>query len=131
MISTFHLIGRHVVYLSVSEIIRAMQSLLIGEFVLLLGLCMTKVSAIIFLLNMAGLKRWLRWTLYANMLVICVSTLVFIVIVWTQCKPVQANWDPTVKDMTCISIQYLMNATYSVTGELLSSVALSSEALWC
>jgi hypothetical protein len=110
-------IGRHIVYLELSDIINALKALFVGEFVCLLGLCLTKVSVILFLLNLAGVKRWLRWTLYSNMFVVCVSTLVFIVIVWTQCRPVQANWDPTVSNAHCISITYLINASYAVTGQ--------------
>ncbi|KAF2495284.1 hypothetical protein BU16DRAFT_618124 [Lophium mytilinum] len=112
-IGVSHGTGRHVYFLKPDDIVTTVLTMFLGEFLLLLSLCLVKVSVMLFLLNFGGLKKWLRWTLLGNMSVICVSTFVFIVILWNQCKPVQANWNGK---GTCISVQALMSVTYVLTA---------------
>ena len=112
-----HGLGRHVEYLPYNDIVTTVRGLVVGELLLLVSLCFVKVSVLLFLLGFGGVKKWLRWTLLSNVAVICVSTLAFVVTLWTQCRPVQANWDRTVPGAHCIPIEAFMNSTYVLTGE--------------
>ncbi|KAL5427393.1 hypothetical protein PMIN04_001407 [Paraphaeosphaeria minitans] len=71
-----------------------------------------KVSVLLFLPTIGGTNRWLRWALQANLGLIVTSTVVFCVVIWMQCTPVQRNWDPFVPGRKCIDIEKFMDTTH-------------------
>lgn len=111
-----HGVGRHTFYLDLPDVIIAVKTLVVGEFLLLLGLMFVKVSVLSFLLAMGATTRWLKWTLQANLFLIVSSTVAFCVVIWMQCTPVEGNWDPTVEGRKCMELKKFMDATYVLSA---------------
>lgn len=117
IIGSYHGVGRHAVYITnLDDLILAVKTLVVGEFLLLLALCFVKVSVLIFLFSIGGIRKWVRYTLHANLVLIVTSTLAFSVVLWTQCKPVEANWDPTIEGAQCLSVDNFLVAVYTLTA---------------
>jgi hypothetical protein len=116
VVGSQHGVGRHAYYLDLADVIVAVKTLIVGEFFLLVGLMFVKISVLLFLLNISGTTRWLRWVLRANLVLIFSSTFAFCFVIWFQCTPVQGNWDPTVPGRKCIELKKFMDATYVLSA---------------
>lgn len=126
--------GRHVYYLKLehTDVGKLLKVIFVSEFVLYLALFFVKLSVTLFILRLGGLRKWLRVVLVLNALVLFASTLAYFVVLFVQCKPIAANWDPNVPDPVCISIDVLVTVTYIVTGWMIQFHAqgdLSDECL--
>ena len=109
--------GRHIYYLDTAQIIRAGRLLFVSEFISNLAICVVKLSVALFLLRIGGLRRWLRISLFATIALLISSTSAFIIILFVQCRPVAANWDPTIKKTSkCLPSSALADVSYCSAG---------------
>ena len=70
-----------------------------------------KLSVALFLLQLGGLKRWMRRALVLTIAFLCVSTLLVIIVLCVQCRPIRKNWDITTPG-TCLSPSALIAVVY-------------------
>jgi hypothetical protein len=108
--------GRHILRLELENGVRAVMTMFVVQFLLPLALAVVKLSVTLFLLRIIGLRKWFRWALIANVAVLLASTLVYIIVLWAQCRPLAANWDPRIMHGVCYKPNVLVNATYVTTG---------------
>ena len=106
--------GRHIQYLQLDTAVEALKYIFIGEFILILDMAVVKLSVTLFLLRF-GLRKWLRWVVITSISLLSLSTVAFIIILFSQCKPITANWDPRVSGI-CYGPNVLMIVLYITTG---------------
>ncbi|KAG7123390.1 hypothetical protein HYQ45_013879 [Verticillium longisporum] len=55
------------------------------------------------------------WTIYISLAIVMIWTLV--IFFWNifQCHPVQAQWDYTIQDATCVTPDHIVSAAYSIS----------------
>lgn len=109
--------GRHIFFLELPNAINALLYIFISEFLSLVAICFVKISVALFLLRIGNLRRWLRLSLVANIILLASSTFAFVIILFVQCKPLAGNWNPVVKaTANCISPERLIDVSYITTG---------------
>jgi hypothetical protein len=96
----------------IDDLVLAVKTLVVGQFLLLLALCFVKVSVLLFLLSIGRLLSWVAMTLYVTLFLIVSSTLAFSVVLWAQCRPVAANWDPRITGAYCLPVDNYVAAVY-------------------
>lgn len=73
-----------------------------------------KLSIGIFLLRIAVLKRY-KWILYISMGVIAAwSTGIFLFDIF-QCSPIELQWDFTITNGSCVSLDAIVNGSYAIS----------------
>lgn len=90
--------GRHMYYLTESQVVTTLKWGYVTEFFLFLIICFTKISICLFVLRIKK-TGWLKWCLYTLMGGLVITTLVCEVILFAQCRPIHAFWDR--KSGTC------------------------------
>ena len=109
--------GRHIYYLNIAQVIRAGKLLFISELLANLVICVVKISVALFLLRIGGLRRWLKVSLYATIVLLVSSTSAFVVILFVQCRPIAGNWNPMIKRTAkCLSTSALTDVSYCSAG---------------
>ena len=109
--------GRHAYYLDLNRITRVQKLVYVGEITTTLNLCLVKISVVLFLLRIGGLRRWLKFALLATATLLVVSTLVFVILLLVQCKPFAANWDPRIRLFAmCLSPSASIDIAYCSSG---------------
>ena len=112
-------LGRHIYYLDVVQVNRFEKLNFVVELFVNLDICVVKTSVALFLLRIGGLRRWLRVSLFATIALLVSSTSATIIIIFVQCRPIAAIWDPTVKPTAnCLSASALKDASYVSAGSV-------------
>ncbi|MCJ1449297.1 MAG: hypothetical protein MMC23_009817 [Stictis urceolatum] len=115
--------GRHQYYLKPEEIKPALKWNYITEILLFLIIPFTKISICFFVLRIKN-TGWLKWLLYGVIAGLIITTLVPIVILLAQCRPIRAFWDKTAG--TCWDPRILNDVNYfQVAYSILSDVICS------
>ena len=110
-------VGRHLACLSLPDTINVLRLLFISEFLTFLAIFFVKLSVTLFLLKIGGLRRSLRIALVVNLVLPALSTIGFIVVLFVQCRPIQANFDPSLKPTaTCLSAKADVDVSYAAAG---------------
>ena len=104
--------GRHLYYLTESQVESSLKWDYITEFFLFLVICVTKISICLFVLRIKN-KGWLKWCLYALMAGLVITTLVCEIILFAQCQPIHAFWD---KKGTCWNPTIYNDAIWAQVG---------------
>ena len=76
-----------------------------------------KLSVALFLLQLGGLKRWMRRALIWTIAFLCVSTLLVIIVLCVQCRPIRKNWDINAPG-TCLPPSALIAVVYVEISKL-------------
>lgn len=84
--------GRHMYYLSESQVLKTLKWGYITEFFLFFIICFTKISICLFVLRIKN-NGWLKWCLYTLMAGLVITTLLCEVILFAQCRPIHAFWN--------------------------------------
>ena len=89
-------LGKHDVNLTAEQLINTLKWDWISTTPSILVSILARISITILLIRLFGNKIWFK-----KFLIICTALqstvgIVLIVVVWTQCRPVQALWNPTV-----------------------------------
>ena len=106
-------------YLDIAQVLRAGKLLFISELLTNLAICVVKISVALFLLRIGGLRRWLKVSLYATVVLLVSSTTVFVVILFVQCRPIAGNWNPVIKRTAkCLSTSALTDVSSCSAGTL-------------
>ena len=106
--------GRHQYYLKPEEIKPALKWNYITEILLFLIIPFTKISICFFVLRIKN-TGWLKWLLYGVIAGLIITTLVPIVILLAQCRPIRAFWDKTAG--TCWDPRILNDVNYFQVGK--------------
>lgn len=113
--------GRHVYYLSPSQARESLKWNYVSEVLLFLIIPFTKISICFFVLRIKN-TGCLKWLLYGLMIGLMVTTVVPIVILFIQCRPIKAFWNKSAG--TCWSPRVLNDVNYAQVGEFTFSACL-------
>ena len=110
--------GRHIRYLTLSQIISIRKYTDLAELFLIVITCLTKVSIILFLMRIPNSQRlkYFLWILIFGLVVVN-STCAIVYIL--QCRPMNALWDPTAEGH-CWSIKVYMIWGYVQGGRIIA-----------
>lgn len=84
--------GRHIYYLSKSQMEENLKWSYMTEFFIFIILCMTKVSVCLFILRMKK-TEWLECFLYCLLAGLVATTIPCEIVVVAQCQPIHGFWD--------------------------------------
>lgn len=73
-----------------------------------------KLSIALFLLRLATARRY-KWILWVSMSIIAIWSLVAFFWDVFQCKPVEAQWDFTIPNQTCVTPDQIVSAAYALS----------------
>ena len=119
-------LGRHIYYLKLNQIIKAGKLTLVTELLTNLIILVVKLSIALFLLRIGGLRKWLRYSLFATIALLVTSTSVFVVVLFVQCRPLAAVWDPRLKAKAdCLPKYALPDVSYCMGGRFVKSATAS------
>ncbi|CRK35699.1 hypothetical protein BN1708_001331 [Verticillium longisporum] len=107
-------LGMHNKALEQSREIRALMYQALATATYVLNMMFIKFSVGIFLLRLTTSKGYI-WTIYISLAIVMIWTLV--IFFWNifQCHPVQAQWDYTIQDATCVTPDHIVSAAYSIS----------------
>ena len=86
--------GHHFFYLKTSQRVESLKWNYVTEILLFFIICLTKISICLFILRIQN-TGWLKWCLYTLMAGLVATTLVCEIILFAQCQPLRAWWDPS------------------------------------
>ena len=102
---------------SPAQVIRIGKLRFVSMFLANLVICVVKISVALFLLRIGGLRRWLKASLYATIVLLIRSTFATVVIIFVQCRPIAGSWDPMIKrSARCLSRSALTDVSYCSAG---------------
>ena len=117
--------GRHIYYLNTAQVMRIGKLYFITGLLANVDICVVKISVSLFLLRIGGLQRWLKAVLYATIVLLVSSTSATSVIIFVQCRPITANWDPIIRRAArCLSNSILTDVLYCSAGTVPESYGL-------
>ena len=106
--------GRHIYYLDTAHRIRFKKLNFVSGILTNFIICLVKLSVALFLLRIGGLRRWLRYSLFATIALLVSSTIATIVIIFVQCRPIAGIWEPI--KANCLPTSALTIVSYCSTG---------------
>ncbi|KAM0804621.1 hypothetical protein BDR22DRAFT_817709 [Usnea florida] len=109
--------GRHLYYLDATQLMRFKKLNFVSGILTNFIICLVKLSVALFLLRIGGLRRWLRYSLFATIALLVSSTIATIVIIFVQCRPIAGIWEPpeTIK-ANCLPPSALTIVSYCSTA---------------
>ena len=111
--------GRHIYYLDATQLVRFKKLNFVSGLFTNLIICLVKLSVALFLLRIGGLRRWLRYSLFATIALLVSSTFATIVIIFVQCIPIAGIWDPIIAlTAKCLPTSALTIVSYCSTGSV-------------
>lgn len=111
--------GRHIYYIDAAHLMRFKKLNFVSGLLTNLIICLVKLSVALFLLRIGGLRRSLRYSLFATIALLVSSTVATIVIIFVQCRPIAGIWDPTVAlTAKCLPTSGLTIVSYCSTGSV-------------
>ena len=117
--------GRHIYYLDAAQLVRFKKLNFVSGLFTNFIICLVKLSVALFLLRIGGLRRWLRYSLFATIALLVSSTLATIVIIFVQCRPIAGIWDPTIAlTADCLPTSALTIVSYCSTGSVTKPLQL-------
>ncbi|TKA83957.1 hypothetical protein B0A55_00238 [Friedmanniomyces simplex] len=116
--------GRHIWYLDDSQTATIGKLSWINQIVLFCAICLIKISVCLLVLRIKNTKG-LRYFLYAVMALLVVTTIIPIIALCIECRPIEGFWHRTIghchsPDFRIYSIY--LQAAYSVLTDLLCSL---------
>ncbi|KAM0805601.1 hypothetical protein BDR22DRAFT_884584 [Usnea florida] len=111
--STYAGFGRHLYYLDVAKRVQALKYMFVLEILTGPIVLLVKISVALFLLRIGGLRRWLRASLFATIVLGASSAFTYIIILFVQCRPLAAKWDPRIRlTANCLSTSTFTGVSY-------------------
>ena len=111
--------GRHIYYLDAAHLLRFKKLNFVSGLFTNLIICLIKLSVALFLLRIGGLRKWLRYSLFATIALLVSSTIATIVVIFVQCRPIAGIWDPTIAlTAYCLPTSALTIVSYCSTGSV-------------
>lgn len=62
----------------------------------ILASVIARISIAILLARLFGIRRWFRWYVYTVTALQSFCECLLIIVVWAQCRPVEALWNPSI-----------------------------------
>ncbi|KAL2114554.1 hypothetical protein VUR80DRAFT_4537 [Thermomyces stellatus] len=107
-------IGRHNAALNQDDEIDSLMWQALATATYVIDMMFIKLSIGIFLLRLAIQKTY-RYILWASLVIVAIWSVVLFFWNMFQCKPVEAQWDYTLEDSSCVPIQEVVAAAYSLS----------------
>ena len=86
--------GRHQASLPLENVVQAVKYAWIAQMPIVLALTIARVSIAAFLLRLFAANKWLKWFLLVMTLVNTIFAILPLIMIFAQCTPVTALWDP-------------------------------------
>ncbi|TPX06945.1 uncharacterized protein E0L32_011169 [Thyridium curvatum] len=107
-------IGRHNKALDQASEIDALKWQALATATYITNMMFIKLSIALFLLRLATAKRY-KWILWVSMSIIAIWSLVAFFWDVFQCNPVEAQWDFTIPNQTCVTPDQIVSAAYALS----------------
>ena len=78
------------------DLIQAVKYAWIAQMPIVLALTVARISIAAFLLRLFAANKWLKWFLIVMTIVNTIFAILPLIMIFTQCTPVEALWDPPV-----------------------------------
>ena len=108
--------GNHIEHIEPDHIPIALHYYILQVYLHPTAMFFIKLSVALFLLQLGGLKKWMRRALIWTIVFLCVSTVLVIIILCVQCRPIQKNWNIHTPG-TCLSPAALIAVVYLEIGK--------------
>ena len=105
--------GNHIFCIPLPNLIFGLRITFISEILVFVSIFFVKLSITLFLLKIGGLRKPLKIALIVNVIFLGLANLAFIIELLAQCRPIEANWDVTLKPTAqCISVAGTVDISY-------------------
>ena len=88
--------GKHQASLPLRDAIQAIKYAWIAQMPIVLALTMARISIAAFLLRLFAARKWLKWFLIVMTIINTIFAIVPLVMIFSQCSPVNALWNPPI-----------------------------------
>ena len=113
--------GRHQYYLSPSQTMEILRWNYASEVLLFAIIPATKISICLFVLRIKN-TGWLKWLIYGLMAGLVITTVVPIIVLLVQCRPIEAFWNKSAG--SCWSPKVINDVNYAQVGKFSGALSL-------